>query len=88
MSRRREFMTLLGGTAAAWPFAARTQQSKPIGVLWHAGNEQEEEIYLGALRQGFSDIGYVEGKHFVLETSPPNNTSDTTPLRPNLSHPR
>jgi len=36
-------------------------------VLWHAGNEQEEAIYLGALRQGFSEIGYVEGKDFVLE---------------------
>jgi putative ABC transport system substrate-binding protein len=49
---------------------ARAQQSKSIpriGVLWHAGNEQEEAIYLGALRQGFNEIGYVEGKHFVLE---------------------
>jgi putative ABC transport system substrate-binding protein len=57
--------TLIGGAAAAWPLAARAQQSKPIpriGVLWHAGNEQEEAIYLGALRQGFSEIGYVEGK--------------------------
>ena len=68
--KRRQFITLVGGAAAAWPFAARAQQSKPIpriGVLWHAGNEQEEAIYLGALRQGFSEIGYVEGKHFVLE---------------------
>ena len=38
-----------------------------IGVLWHAGNEEEETIYLGALRQGFTEIGYVEGKNFVLE---------------------
>jgi putative tryptophan/tyrosine transport system substrate-binding protein len=68
--KRRQFITLVGGAAAAWPLAARAQQIKSIpriGVLWHAGNEQEEEIYLGALRQGFSDIGYVEGKHFVLE---------------------
>ena len=68
--KRREFMTLVGGAAAAWPVAARAQQSKAIpriGVLWHAGNEQEEAKYLGALRQGFSEIGYVEGKDFVLE---------------------
>jgi putative tryptophan/tyrosine transport system substrate-binding protein len=68
--RRRQFIKLIGGAAAAWPLAARAQQSKPIpriGVLWHAGNEQEEAIYLGALRQGFNEIGYVEGKHFVLE---------------------
>jgi putative ABC transport system substrate-binding protein len=67
--RRREFITVLG-SAAAWPLATRAQQSKPIpriGVLWHAGNEQEEALYLGALRQGFSEIGYVEGKDFSLE---------------------
>jgi putative ABC transport system substrate-binding protein len=36
-------------------------------VLWHAGNEDEKAIYLGAVRQGFTDIGYVEGKNYVLE---------------------
>ncbi|MGC2077145.1 MAG: ABC transporter substrate-binding protein [Xanthobacteraceae bacterium] len=68
--RRRQFIKLVGAAAAPWPLAARAQQSKPIpriGVLWHAGNEQEEAIYLGALRQGFSEIGYIEGKDFVLE---------------------
>jgi putative tryptophan/tyrosine transport system substrate-binding protein len=68
--KRRQFISLISGAVAGWPLAARAQQSKPIpriGVLWHAGNEQEEAIYLGALRQGFSEIGYVEGKHFVLE---------------------
>jgi ABC-type uncharacterized transport system substrate-binding protein len=38
-----------------------------IGVLWHAGNEQEEAPYLGAFRQGLNDLGYVESKNFVLE---------------------
>src|SRR5262249_25616960 len=66
--RRRQFITLIGSTAAAWPLGARAQQSRArIGVLWHAGNEQEEAIYLGALRQSFSEIDYVEGKQFVLE---------------------
>jgi putative tryptophan/tyrosine transport system substrate-binding protein len=68
--RRRDFVALVGGAAASGTFAARAQQSKPIpriGVLWHAANEQEEAKYLAALRQGFSEIGYVEGKDFVLE---------------------
>jgi putative tryptophan/tyrosine transport system substrate-binding protein len=37
-----------------------------IGVLWHAANEQEEAIYLGALRQGLRDIGYIEGRNIEL----------------------
>ena len=63
--RRRQLIKFVGAAAATRPFAARPQQSKPIpkigvsipkiGVLWHAGNEHEEAIYLGALRQGFSE---------------------------------
>src|SRR3954454_22168267 len=70
MMRRREFMTLLGGAAAAWPLAARAQQPRKmnrIGVLWHGANAEEEAIYLAALRQGLEDFGYVEGQNIVLE---------------------
>jgi putative ABC transport system substrate-binding protein len=61
---------VIAGSAVAWPLCVRAQQSPKIpriGVLWHAGNEEEEALYLGALRQGFTVIGYVEGKNFVLE---------------------
>ena len=67
--RRRQFITLLGG-AASWPLAARGQQTAKVprvGVLWHAGNEQEEGVYFISLRQGFIDLGYVEGQTVVLE---------------------
>ena len=65
--KRREFIAALG-SAAAWPIAARAQSRKipRIGVLWHAGNEKEEAIFLGALRQGLSDLGYIEGKNIEL----------------------
>jgi putative ABC transport system substrate-binding protein len=64
--RRREFIPAFGG-AVAWPLVARGQQSvKKIGVLWHAGNEQEEAIFLGALRQGLHERGYIEGKNIEL----------------------
>jgi putative ABC transport system substrate-binding protein len=67
-TNRRAFIAGLGG-AAAWPLVARAQQSGKIprvGVLWHAGNEQEEAIYLGALQKGLNDLGYVEGKNIEL----------------------
>jgi hypothetical protein len=37
-----------------------------LELVWHAGNEVEEAKYLAALRQGFNDLGYVEGKTYVL----------------------
>jgi putative ABC transport system substrate-binding protein len=67
--RRRDFIKVVAGSAAAWPLAARAQQSKSIpriGVLWHAGNEQQEAMFLGALRKGLSELGYVEGKNIEL----------------------
>jgi putative tryptophan/tyrosine transport system substrate-binding protein len=68
--RRRTFIGFLGGTAAAWPFLARAQQSKNIptvGVLWHAGSAEEEEVYLSVLVKAFNDLGYVEGKNIHLD---------------------
>ena len=70
--KRREFITALGGAAAtaAWPLTGRAEDTAKlprIGVLWHAANVDEEAIYLGALRQGLSDFGYVEGKNISLE---------------------
>jgi putative ABC transport system substrate-binding protein len=67
--KRRTFITALGG-AAAWPLAAQAQQSGKIpkvGVLLsQVGNEQGETIFLGALRQGLNDLGYIEGKNIEL----------------------
>src|SRR5215468_1983751 len=64
--RRRVLIAPLGIAALSWPLTGRAQQIPQIGVLWHAGSEEEEAIYLSALRRGFSDQGYVEGKNFTL----------------------
>jgi putative ABC transport system substrate-binding protein len=68
--RRREFITLLGGTAAAWPLPSRAQQRKAmprVGVLWHAANAKQEEEYLGVLTKAFHELGYLEGKNIELD---------------------
>jgi putative ABC transport system substrate-binding protein len=67
--RRREFMALLGGAAAAWPLAARAQQPQgrpligvlsPISAALAARNME-------ALRQGLRELGYVEGRNIGFE---------------------
>lgn len=67
--RRREFVTLIAGVSA-WPLTAHGQSNRRIpkvGVLWHAGSAEEEAIYLQALNEGFSSLGYIDGKTVVLE---------------------
>ena len=73
--RRREFMTLLGGAAAAWPIAVRAQEKRRIpkvGVLWHAANAEEEGALFRALVEGFRALGYIDGQNIILEHRFPN----------------
>jgi putative tryptophan/tyrosine transport system substrate-binding protein len=65
--QRREFITLLGGAAAAWPLAARAQpppRPARIGIL-HPGSPPDP--WLDGLRQGLRDLGYVEGQNLSVE---------------------
>ena len=68
--RRRDFIVLFGGTATVWPLSALAQQTKKvprIGVLWHAANAEEEDVYLSVVTKAFTDLGYVDGKNIQLE---------------------
>jgi putative ABC transport system substrate-binding protein len=65
--RRRDFISLLGGAAAAWPVAARAQQ--PLPVVGYLGIETPElwASRLQAFRQGLGETGYVEGRNVAIE---------------------
>ena len=66
--RRREFITLLGGAAAAWPIAARAQQPKAwrIGML-ETISPQANTANFDALRKGLRELGYDEGRSLIIE---------------------
>jgi putative ABC transport system substrate-binding protein len=77
--KRRDFITLLGGTAVAWSLAARAQQPEKIsriGVLWRAPSAEQEGSTFKSLLKGFSDLGYAEGRGITLEHRFANDTPD------------
>ena len=69
--RRREFITLLGGAATAWPLAAWGQQPdqmRRIGVMTpFAQNDPEASVRLMALREGLLKLGWTEGRNIRID---------------------
>jgi len=71
MIRRREFMSLLGGAAAAWPLAARAQPGgmRRIGVLMgSAENDSEAQAWVAAFREALQKLGWTEGRNIRIDT--------------------
>src|SRR5262249_39169557 len=70
--RRRTFITLIGGAAAAWPLAARAQQGermKRLGILMaYPEGDQEGQAFLAAFREEFEKLGWMEGRNIWIET--------------------
>jgi len=65
--KRREFLGLVAAAVASSPVSAATKKRDPaVGILWHAGSEQEEATFLGEVRRGLRDLGYEEGRNITL----------------------
>jgi putative tryptophan/tyrosine transport system substrate-binding protein len=89
--KRREFITLIGGAAAAWPLAARAQQSgermRRIGVFLNlAEGDQEGQRNIDALRNGLRELGWIEGRNIDIDYrwSPAADTSRIRPVAADL----
>src|SRR5262245_65629438 len=70
--RRREFITLLSGAAATWPFAARAQQGermRRIGVLMlSAADDPEFQARITEFVQGLAQLGWLDGRNVRIDT--------------------
>jgi putative tryptophan/tyrosine transport system substrate-binding protein len=77
--KRREFITLLGGAAAAWPLAASAQQGKLLRIGALVLTSADAQSLGRALREGLRELGYAEGQNFAFEFRSADGNTDRLP---------
>jgi putative tryptophan/tyrosine transport system substrate-binding protein len=77
--RRREFITLVGGAAAAWPLTARAQQTG-MPVIGYLNVGPPVDHLTGVFRQGLAEVGFVEGRNVVIDYRHADNQYERLPV--------
>src|SRR5262245_2938418 len=79
--RRREFITLLGGAAAAWPLAARAEQPKvPVVGFLDSKSARDSRQTVAALLRGLNEAAFIEGQNVAIEYRWADNQHDRLPV--------